>query len=149
MASSWFFLILCSVSYSFQLQMPPQILWFPLLCHCRIVRVISYPLRHYPAILFPVVPLGQAYILLTERARIPVRQSYIMFGHSMYQRSIHFPCNQVVVYLSVPSETSLRFSEYRFFISGVRSSPPRQTPNLEGQGVPFFLGHHLLHFRLG
>jgi len=82
--------------------MPPQILWLPFPCHCKKVCVISCPLCPCPAILFPVVPLWQAYILLTERAMIVVLQSWIMFEHSMYQKSIPFPCNQVVIYLLIP-----------------------------------------------
>jgi hypothetical protein len=39
------------------------------------------------------------------------------------------------VYLLIPSEASLRFSDHRF-ISGVGSSPPRPTPKLEDQGDP-------------
>jgi hypothetical protein len=67
----------------------------------------------------------------------------VMFEHSMYRKSIPFPCNQVVVvYLLIPSEASLRFSEHRFF-SKVGSLPPRPIPNLEDQGVPFCLGLHL------
>jgi len=52
--------------------------------------------------------------------------------------SIPFPCIQVVFYLLNPS---LWFAERKFF-SGVGSSTPRPTPNLEDQGVPFCLGHH-------
>jgi len=40
---------------------------------------------------------------------------------------VPFPCNQVVGYLSVPSEASLRFSEHRFFF-GVGSYPHAQPP---------------------
>jgi hypothetical protein len=46
------------------------------------------------------------------------------------------------------SEASLRFSEHRFF-PRMGSLPSRTTPNLEDQGVPFCLGHHLRHVRLG
>ena len=77
--------------------------------------VISYPLCPYPAILFPVVPLWQAYILLTARARIVELLSCVMFEQSMYQRPIPFPCSQVIVYLSILSEASLRFSKHEFF----------------------------------
>ena len=35
--------------------------------------------------------------------------------HSMYRKSVPFPCNQVVVYLLIPTEASLRSSEHRFF----------------------------------
>jgi hypothetical protein len=59
--------------------------------------------------------------------------------HRWYRKSIPFPSSQVVVYLLIPSEASLRFSEHRFFFSGVGSSPSRPTPNLEDQGVPFCL----------
>jgi hypothetical protein len=50
----------------------------------------------------------------------------ISLNHIYNVRTFH---SQVVVYLLVPSEVSLRFSEHRFF-SGVGSSPPRPTPNL-------------------
>jgi hypothetical protein len=43
-----------------------------------------------------------------------------------------FRCSRVVVYLSILSETSLRFSKRRFF-PGVGLSAPRPTPNLEDQ----------------
>ena len=75
------------------------------------------------------LPTGQAYILLTERARIVVLQSCIMFENSMYQRSIPFPCSQVVVCLSIPSEAFLRFSEHSFFFfSGWGRHPHTQPP---------------------
>jgi hypothetical protein len=78
-----------------------------------------------------------------------IPSSCVMFEHSMYRKSIPFPCSHVVVYLLVPSEASLRFSELRFFFSGVGSSPPRPIPNLEDQGVPFCVGRHLWPVRLG
>jgi hypothetical protein len=53
-----------------------------------------------------------------------------------------YPQSQVVVYFLNPSEASLRFSQQRSFYR-VGSSSPRPTPNLEDQGVPFFLGRHL------
>ena len=117
--------------------MPPQIFWFPLLCHYRIVCVISYPLCLCPAILFPVVLLWQAYIILTERARIVALRACIMFEHSMYQRSIPFPCSQVVC-LSILSEASLRFSEHRFFFLGWGTPTPNPQPG--GPGCPFLSG---------
>jgi len=132
---------------SFCLQMSPQILWFPLLCHCKKVCVISYPLCLCPAILFPVMPLWWVYILLTEGVEIAVLWSWIMFEHSMCQKSIPFPCSQVVVYLLNPSKASLRFPQRKFF-SGVGSLPPRPTPKLGDQGVPLCLGHHLWPVRL-
>jgi hypothetical protein len=33
----------------------------------------------------------------------------------MYRKSVPFPYSQVVVYLLIPSEAPLRFSEHRFF----------------------------------
>src|SRR5215469_15185378 len=98
--------------------MPHQILYFPLLCHYRIMCVISCPECPCPAILFPVLLLWRAYILLTETAEIVVPQSCIMFVHSMCQKSTPFPCHKVVVCLSIPSEAPPRFSEHTFF-SGV------------------------------
>ena len=45
----------------------------------------------------------------------------------MYRKSVPFPCNQVVIYLLIPSKASLRFSEHRFF-SRVGSYPHAQPP---------------------
>jgi hypothetical protein len=56
-----------------------------------------------------------------------VLQSWIMFEHSMYRKSIPFPCSQVVTYLLNLSEASLRFPEHKFF-SGVESYPHAQPP---------------------
>ena len=85
------------------------------------------------------LPTGQAYILLTERARIVVLQSCIMFENSMYQRSIPFPCSQVVVCLSIPSEAFLRFSEHSFFFRGGVVTPT-PNPQLGGPGCHFLSG---------
>ena len=55
------------------------------------------------------------------------------------QLSIPFPFTQFVVYLLIPSEASLRFSEHRFFFSGwVRTPTPNPQPG--GPGCPFLSG---------
>ena len=46
----------------------------------------------------------------------------------MYRKSVPFPCNQVVVYLLIPSEASLRLSEHRFFFPGWGRYPHAQNP---------------------
>ena len=95
--------------------MPPHFLWFPLFATVLKVCVISYPICLCPAILFPVMLLWRIYILLTERAQIGVLRAWIMFEHSMYQKSIPFPCSLVVVHLWSPSEASLSVFERNFF----------------------------------
>jgi hypothetical protein len=59
--------------------------------------------------------------------------------HSMYQKSIPFPCSQVVVYLLNPSEASLRFSQQRLFYR-VGSLPPTPNPQPGGPRCPFLFG---------
>jgi hypothetical protein len=46
---------------------------------------------------------------------------------STYQKANPFPCSQIVVYLSVPSEASLRFSQ-RVFFMGWGCQPHAQPP---------------------
>ena len=108
--------------------MPPQILCFPLLCQCKKVCVISHPLCLCPAILFPAMPLWPIYIHLTERAEISVLRVWIIFEHSMCQKSISFPCSQVIVYLLKPFEASLRFPECNFFLPGWGRHPHAKPP---------------------
>ena len=101
-------------------------------------------------LLHPLVPSSCSASLLTTSAHLVlghptglvVWKFPFRTEHSMYRKSIPFPCNQVVVYLLIPSEASLRFSEHRFFYR-VGSLPPRPSPNLEDQVVPFCPGHHL------
>ena len=73
------------------------------------------------------MPLWRVSICLTERAETAVLRSWIMFEHSTCQKSVPFPCSQVVIYLLNPSEASLRFPERKFF-SGVGLSLPHPTP---------------------
>jgi hypothetical protein len=46
-----------------------------------------------------------------------VLQSCIMSERSMYQKPTPFPCSQVVVYLSISSVASLRFSEMIYYFT--------------------------------
>jgi hypothetical protein len=109
-------------------------------CHPKFSDSPSLPL--YNSVCDFIFIMSLSCHLVSCSARTVVLQSCIMFEHSMYQKSIPFPCSQVVVFLLIPPEAYLRFFERKFF-SGVGSSPPRPTPNLEDQGVPFCLGHHL------
>jgi hypothetical protein len=59
-----------------------------------------------------------------------------------HQKSNPFPYSQIVVCLSIPSEASLSVSWHTLFYA-VRLSFSCPTPNLEDQGIPFCLGHHL------
>ena len=93
---------------------------------CNASLWTTYPLCLCPTMLFPVMPVWGVYILLTKRAEIAALRSCIMFEHSMCQKSIPFPCSQVVIYLLNPSEASLRFPERKFF-SGLRY-PNAQPP---------------------
>jgi hypothetical protein len=86
--------------------------------------------------LFPVLPLWQACILVTETAMV-VLHSCMMFERSMYQKSIPFPCSQVTVNLSILSEASLRFSEQRFF-PGWGCQPHALLPTWR-TGGPFYV----------
>jgi hypothetical protein len=60
-----------------------------------------------------------------------------------------FSLQQAVIYLLIPSETSLRFSKQRFFFRVGGCHPHTQPPNQEDQCVPFRLGHHFTPVRLG
>ena len=59
----------------------------------------------------------------------------------MYEKSYPFAIAQIVFYLSVLSEASPRFPQHQLFMGC--SQPHVQPPNLEDQGIPFHLGHHL------
>ena len=131
----------------------PQVTWYitfeeAIQCkydlHCIAFSNVIYPSIHPP--IHPSIHLWRyspfrALAPLTRRLHSSLFAALLlhplvpsscsaMFEHSMYRKSVSFPCNQVVVYLLIPSEASLRFSEHRFF-SRVGSLPPRPTPNLE------------------
>jgi len=98
---------------------------------------------------FRLKPFLESFLhLVSCNAVIAVLRTWIMFEHSMYIKSVPFPCSQFFVYLLNPSEASMTFPE-RIFFSPMWGCPHDQPPNLEDQGVPFCLGHHLWPVRLG
>jgi hypothetical protein len=100
--------------------------WFHPCMALQPLPALASPIRHLPSSLFAALI---HHPLIASSCR-----------PSMYQRTIHSPYIQVVVYLSIPSKTSLRFSEYRVLFSRGGNLAPTPKPQPGGPGCHLLTG---------